>query len=34
LDYSCGKVGLILLSGYQAPAALRRIGTARLEAWL
>lgn len=25
---------MILLTGYQTPAALRRIGTARLEAWL
>src|SRR6185437_15940708 len=25
---------LVLLTGYQAPAAIRRLGPARLEAWL
>ncbi|MGW2588587.1 IS110 family transposase, partial [Streptomyces virginiae] len=33
-DYSTSKAALVLLTGYQAPAALRRIGRARLTAWL
>lgn len=33
-DYSASKAALVLLTGYQAPAALRRIGRARLTAWL
>ncbi|GAA3868330.1 hypothetical protein GCM10022227_27400 [Streptomyces sedi] len=34
-DYSTSKTALILLlTGYQTPAALRRIGRARLTAWL
>jgi hypothetical protein len=33
-DYSNNQAALILLTGYQTPAALRRIGTARLETWL
>ncbi|MGW6413524.1 IS110 family transposase, partial [Streptomyces vinaceus] len=33
-DYSTSKAALVLLTGYQAPAALRRIGRARLAAWL
>jgi len=33
LDMTCTGP-LILLTGYQAPAAIRRIGPARLEAWL
>lgn len=33
-DYSASKAALILLTGYQTPAALRRIGRARLATWL
>lgn len=33
-DYSTSKASLMLLAGYQAPAALRRIGKNRLAAWL
>ncbi|MFF3519039.1 IS110 family transposase [Streptomyces sp. NPDC002573] len=33
-DYSTSKASLILLTGYQTPAALRRIGRSRLAAWL
>ncbi|MEE1811823.1 IS110 family transposase [Streptomyces sp. BE133] len=33
-DYSGSKAALVLLTGYQTPAALRRIGTSRLAAWL
>ncbi|MFD4242731.1 IS110 family transposase [Streptomyces sp. NPDC058525] len=33
-DYSTSKAALVLLTGYQTPAALRRIGRARLTAWL
>lgn len=33
-DYSAHKGALVLLTGYQTPAALRRRGAARLEAWL
>ncbi|MFD7609279.1 IS110 family transposase [Streptomyces mirabilis] len=33
-DYSSQKGALILLTGYQTPAALRRRGRARLTAWL
>lgn len=33
-DYSARKSALILLTGYQTPAALRRRGPARLTAWL
>ncbi|WP_433465607.1 IS110 family transposase [Spirillospora sp. CA-128828] len=33
-DYSAHKGALVLLTGYQTPAALRRRGPARLEAWL
>lgn len=33
-DYSKSKAALTLLSGYQTPEALRRIGPARLAAWL
>jgi transposase len=33
-DYSASKAALILLTGYQTPDALRRVGAARLEAWL
>ena len=33
-DYSTSKTALLLLTGYQTPAALRRIGRARLTAWL
>jgi transposase len=33
-DYSTSKTALILLTGYQTPAALRRIGRARLSTWL
>ncbi|MFF4401508.1 IS110 family transposase [Streptomyces sp. NPDC001480] len=33
-DYSACKAALILLSGYQTPAALRRTGRARLTTWL
>ena len=33
-DYSTSKTALIVLTGYQTPAALRRIGRARLATWL
>jgi transposase len=33
-DYSTSKAALVLLTGYQTPAALRRLGVARLETWL
>ena len=33
-DYSASKAALILLTGYQTPDGLRRMGTARLEGWL
>ncbi|MEU9057298.1 IS110 family transposase, partial [Streptomyces sp. NPDC048384] len=33
-DYSVSKSALILLTGYQTPAALRRIGRSRLTTWL
>ncbi|GAA4998372.1 IS110 family transposase [Yinghuangia aomiensis] len=33
-DYSTSKTALILLAKYQTPAALRRVGRARLAAWL
>ena len=33
-DYSTSKAALVLLTGYQTPAALRRIGRARLATWL
>ncbi|MEV6012723.1 IS110 family transposase [Streptomyces sp. NPDC051976] len=33
-DYSSNKGALVLLTGYQAPAAIRRRGQARLTAWL
>ncbi|MFG3227374.1 IS110 family transposase, partial [Kitasatospora sp. NPDC048194] len=33
-DYSCHKGALVLLTGYQTPAAIRRRGRARLTAWL
>jgi hypothetical protein len=33
-DYSKSRAALILLTGYQTPAGLRRVGTARLAAWL
>lgn len=33
-DYSTSKAALILLTGYQTPAALRRLGKTRLQAWL
>lgn len=33
-DYSHSKAALILLTGYQTPDGLRRVGVARLEAWL
>ncbi len=33
-DYSKSKAALTLLSGYQTPEALRRIGATRLAAWL
>jgi transposase len=33
-DYAHRKAALMLLTGYQTPGALRRIGTARLEKWL
>lgn len=34
LDISNVKASLILLSGYQTPDGIRRLGRARLEAWL
>jgi transposase len=33
-DYSASKTALVLLTKYQTPAALRRIGRTRLAAWL
>lgn len=33
-DYSKSKAALVLLSGYQTPEGLRRIGVTRLTAWL
>ncbi|WP_199923051.1 IS110 family transposase [Streptomyces sp. NRRL B-24484] len=33
-DYSTSKAALVLLTGYRTPAGLRRIGEARLAAWL
>lgn len=33
-DYAHSKAALTLLTGYQTPAAIRRMGTARLERWL
>lgn len=33
-DYSAHKGAVVLLTGFQTPAALRRRGAARLEAWL
>ncbi|MFG2848440.1 IS110 family transposase [Kitasatospora sp. NPDC048296] len=33
-DYSAHKGALVLLTGYQAPASIRRRGRARLTAWL
>ncbi|MGW0681724.1 IS110 family transposase [Streptomyces sp. NPDC002767] len=33
-DYKTSKASLVLLTGYQTPAALRRIGKSRLAAWL
>lgn len=33
-DYSTSKSALVLLTGYQTPAALRRAGRARLATWL
>ena len=33
-DYSNQRGALVLLTGYQTPAALRRVGQARLERWL
>ncbi|MFI6361074.1 IS110 family transposase, partial [Streptomyces sp. NPDC050743] len=33
-DYSASKASLVLLTGYQTPAGLRRIGRNRLAAWL
>ncbi|MEY9968499.1 transposase [Streptacidiphilus sp. MAP12-16] len=33
-DYSVSKSALVLLTGYQTPAALRRIGRSRLATWL
>jgi transposase len=33
-DYSASKASLLLLTGYQTPAALRRIGRNRLAVWL
>lgn len=33
-DYSTSKTALVLLTGYQTPSALRRIGRARLATWL
>lgn len=33
-DYSVSKASLVLLTGYQTPAALRRIGRSRLASWL
>ena len=33
-DYAHSRGALVLLSGYQTPAAIRRIGKSRLHAWL
>ncbi|MFD9420614.1 transposase [Streptomyces goshikiensis] len=33
-DYGTSKTALVLLTGYRTPAALRRIGRARLASWL
>ncbi len=33
-DYSKSKAALVLLTGYQTPAAIRRAGASRLESWL
>ena len=33
-DYSASRAALILLTGYQTPDGLRRVGAARLETWL
>lgn len=33
-DYSVSQAALILLTGYQTPDGLRRLGRSRLEAWL
>jgi transposase len=33
-DYSASKAALVLVSGYQTPAALRRTGKSRLATWL
>ncbi|WP_328452762.1 IS110 family transposase [Amycolatopsis sp. NBC_00438] len=33
-DYSASKAALTLLTGYQTPDALRRLGQSRLETWL
>ncbi|MFC4563805.1 IS110 family transposase [Nocardiopsis mangrovi] len=33
-DYSASKAALVLLTGYQTPAGLRKTGQARLETWL
>ncbi|MFJ9026419.1 IS110 family transposase [Streptomyces sp. NPDC102259] len=33
-DYAASRAALILLSGYQTPAALRRVGPSRLATWL
>lgn len=33
-DYSTSKAALILLTGYQTPAAIRRAGMAGIQAWL
>lgn len=33
-DYSTSKASLVLLAGYQTPAALRRAGRSRLAVWL
>ncbi|QIY71078.1 IS110 family transposase [Streptomyces sp. RLB1-33] len=33
-DYKTSKASLVLLTGYQTPAALRRTGKSRLAAWL
>lgn len=33
-DYSTSKASLVLLTGYQTPSALRRVGKSRLAVWL
>lgn len=33
-DYSTSKAALVLLTGYQTPAAIRRAGTAGIQVWL